>query len=444
MSTERYVVLGLAHVRAAWFVDVARWATSGTLPVEFVKCVSAEELRSRVASGRPFSAALLDGRLPAVDRDLLATLQTAGIAPLVVDDGSRDWATLGAPATLGAEVGRSELLAALEDNARPVAHLADGGAVPTAADHPVMPAAWRGRLVAVLGGSGAGASTLAAALAQDLADDPRYAADVILADLARQAHQALLHDAGDIVPGLQELVEAHRSERLGPDQVRELTFEVADRGYRLLLGLRRPRDWVSIRSRAFTTALDSLCRSARVVVADVDPELEGEADTGSIDVEERHLLARVTTAAADLVIVAGLPTTTGIHGLVGSVRALRSHGVDADRILAVVNRAPRRARLRSEVAAAVAELVGLDQGELPHLGPAFVGHIRQVDRLHHDVVRFPGPLAHPVGRAVRAALDRLEPRGAATDFGEAEPVAVVPGSLGTWAAGAADGEAPAR
>lgn len=444
MSAERYVVLGLAHVRAPWFVDVARWATSGTLPVEFVKCVSAEELRSRVASGRPFSAALLDGRLPAVDRDLLATLVSADIAPLVVVDGDRDWAALGAAATLGAPVGHAELLGALEEHALPLAHLAEAEVLATAPGRPMLPASWRGRLVAVLGGSGAGASTLAAALAQDLADDPRYAADVILTDLARQAHQALLHDAGDIVPGLQELVEAHRSERLGPEEVRELTFEVAERGYRLLLGLRRPRDWVSIRSRAFGAALDSLSRSARVVVADVDPELEGEAETGSFDVEERHLLSRATTAAADLVVVVGLPTTTGIHGMVGSIRALREHGVDADRILAVVNRAPRRARSRAEVAAAVAELVGLDHGELAHLGPAFVGHLRHVDRLHHDVVRFPGPLAHPLGRAVRAALDRLEPRGSSAELSEPEAVAVVPGTLGAWAAGAGDPEAPAR
>ena len=48
---ERYVVLGLAHARAPWFGEVARWATSAALPVEFVKCVSLEELRARLALG---------------------------------------------------------------------------------------------------------------------------------------------------------------------------------------------------------------------------------------------------------------------------------------------------------------------------------------------------------------------------------------------------------
>ena len=37
MTTERYVVIGLAHVRSDWFTEVARWSTSGSLPIEFVK-----------------------------------------------------------------------------------------------------------------------------------------------------------------------------------------------------------------------------------------------------------------------------------------------------------------------------------------------------------------------------------------------------------------------
>ena len=90
MNGDRYVVVGLAHVRSSWFTEVARWATAGSLPVEFVKCLSPEELRVRLASGRPFSAALVDGRLPAVDRDLLATLTDLGIPSLVVQSASDD------------------------------------------------------------------------------------------------------------------------------------------------------------------------------------------------------------------------------------------------------------------------------------------------------------------------------------------------------------------
>ena len=60
MSGARYVVLGLAPPRAAWFAEVGRWAGSGTIPVDFVRCVSVDEVRARLVSGRSASALLVD------------------------------------------------------------------------------------------------------------------------------------------------------------------------------------------------------------------------------------------------------------------------------------------------------------------------------------------------------------------------------------------------
>jgi MinD-like ATPase involved in chromosome partitioning or flagellar assembly len=431
VTGERYVVIGLAHVRSAWFTEVARWATVGSLPVEFVKCVSADELRARVAGGRRFSAALLDGRLAAVDRDLLATLRSAEIVTLVVEAGldGPDWSELGATARLGPRVDRPTLLDALSAHATMIG-LADddrAGIAPV----PAVSATWRGRMVAVTGRSGSGASTVAAALAQGLAGDPRYAGDVVLADLARHAHQALLHDARDVVPGIQEVVEAHRTGRPTAEQLRRLTFDVPGRGYRLVLGLRRPRDWVAIRPQAFAAALDGMRRTARIVVADTDADLEGEAETGSFDIEDRNLVARTTTAQADVVVVVATPSTSGIHGLVGQLEALRAHGVPGERTLAVVNRAPRSARARAELGRAIANLTGAADHADPHVGPVHVAERRHVDALHRDLARFPAALVQPATGAVRALLDRLPPR----DLAErpAEPLAVVPGSLGRWA-----------
>lgn len=431
MSGDRYVVLGLAHVRSGWFTEVARWSTSGVVPVEFVKCVSVDELRARVAGGRRFSAALLDGHLPSVDRDLLAGLADAGITPLVVaGTGGPDWPALGAAACLPPDLGRDELCEVLAAHSETVGLTDD---LDTGAEEAARTsAAWRGRLVVVTGRSGSGTSTLAAALAQGLAHDPRYAGDVVLADLARHAHQALLHDARDIVPGIQELVEAHRTGRPTAGQVRALTFDVPDRGYRLLLGLRRPRDWVSLRSRSFATGLEGLRRSARVVVADTDPDLEGEAETGSFDIEERNLAARTATAGADVVVVVTTPTTTGLHGLVGHLDSLRAHGVEGGRVLVVVNRAPRGPRPRAELTRAVATLTGAGERPDPHVGPVFVPERRHVDHLHRDRARFPGPLVDPVAGAVRTLLDRL-PATPAAEALAGGPVAVLPGGLGRWA-----------
>ncbi|MEO6629661.1 MAG: hypothetical protein ABIP03_13970 [Aquihabitans sp.] len=426
MSADRYVVLGLAHVRSTWFTEVARWSTSGSVPVEFVKCVSTEELRARMRSGRPFSAALLDGRLPAVDRDLMAGLQDSGVVPLVVEagPGGPDWVALGARATLALPLERAALLDALTEHARLIGavdqHIAQPGDLP-------LPPAWLGRLVAVTGRSGAGTSTIAAALAQTLADDPRNGGDVVLADLARHAHQALLHDARDVVPGIQDLVEANRTGRPSADEVRRLSFDVPARGYRLLLGLRRPSDWITIRSRAFGAALEGLRSSARVVVADIDADLEGEAATGSLDIEDRNLLARTVVDRADVVVVVSTPTTTGLHNLILQLADLRANGVPGDRILVVVNRAPRGARTRAGLARAIANLSGAPTQPDPHVGPVFVTERRNVDHIHRDLARFPGGLADPPGTAVRAMFERLGPRPTAT-----EPVAVAVGSLGTW------------
>ena len=431
MSEERYVVIGLAHVRSPWFHEVARWATVGSLPIEFVKCVSVEELRARIGGGRAFSAALIDARLPATDRDLLSTLVDAGIPSLVVeaDGDQRDWSSLGAVAHLPATLDRAVLLDALVTHGRMVGFVSDD---PTAADAPLSPSAlWRGRLVAVVGPPGAGTSTLAAALAQGLAADPRHSGDVMLADLARRSHQALLHDARDVVPGIQEVVEAHRTGVPSSEQMRALTFDVPGRGYRLVLGLRRPRDWITIRSRAFRAALDGLRRSARIVVADLDSDLEGEAATGSTDIADRNLLARSTLDDADVVVAVGTPTTTGLHGLVALLEDLRSHGVPGDRTLVVLNKGPRSPRGRAELTRVLANLTGAADRPDPYLGPVYVADRRGVDALHRDLGRFPSAMVDPPTQACLRLFDERGPRDLAS-ASDVEPVAVIPGSLGHW------------
>lgn len=102
MASSRYVVLGLALARSPWFRSVAQWANSASIPVEFVKCMSPTELRAHLSSGRPFSALLVDGGVPALDRDLIDEARQAGCAVVVVDDLriTRDWRSLGASAVI--------------------------------------------------------------------------------------------------------------------------------------------------------------------------------------------------------------------------------------------------------------------------------------------------------------------------------------------------------
>ena len=432
MRGERYVVLGLAHVRSPWFRELARWSTTAAVPVEFVQCVSIEELRTRLTSGRAFSAVIADAGITGFDRDLADLARRSGCAVLVVDDGRvpRDWSSLGASAVLPSDFARADLLEALTTSATVIGR----GDLVTLTEPPAGGAgAWRGRLLAVTGSGGTGASVVAMALAQGLGADPRHGGSVLLADLALDADQAMLHDAGDVVPALQELVDAHRSGQPTAQDVRALTFAVPERDYHLLLGLRRHRDWVTVRRRSLEAALDSLRRTYKAVVADVGPDVEGEAECGSIDIEDRNLLARTSIVQADVVVLVGLPGVKGVHRLVRTVHAMVGLGVDPNRILPVINRAPRGPRPRAELTAAVARLATPITGDSTLAPPVFLPERRRFDDLLRDGVRLPAPMTTTLAAAATAVWERTAPATlTSAPQAEREPVPVTPGSLGSW------------
>jgi hypothetical protein len=422
--SERYVVLGLARPRARWFGEISRWATSAALPLEFVKCLTIDETRARLTSGRAWSSLLVDANVPGIDRDLIDLANGAGAAVLVIDDPRvpRSWQELGARAVLPAALERDDLLAALAEHARPVSRSAPRIDEPPSSHPPP----WRGRLVAVTGAGGTGASTLAAMLAQGFAGDVTQQGLVLLADLALDADQAVIHDAGDVMPGLPELVDAHRLGLPEPDEIRSLTFHCPYRGYHLLLGLRRHRDWSSLRPKALDAALDGLRRSYRVVIADIDSDLEGEDQTGSLEVEDRNLLARRSVAEADAVVAVGAPGVVGIHQLARLLRDLVAHGVPPSRILPVLNRGPSSRRRRSELSHAVAAMAGPGAVELA--SAVVIPERKGVDSLIRTGGRWPDATARQLHRMVEAILDRptderIDPSG---------HVPVVPGSLGHY------------
>ena len=417
MPGDRFVVLGLARARSPWFGDVARWAMSAVIPADFVKCVSVDELTARLGSARAFSALLLDGGLPGADRDLVHRCRRSGCPVIVVDDGrgGRDWHALGAASVMQPDFDRRRLLDALTAHAVPVR---DGSLLwldrpATMAGTPV------GALATVCGTGGTGASTVAIALAQGLAS--RYA--VVLADLCRRAEQAMLHDARDVVPGVQELVEAHRGGRPSADEVRATTFNVGERGYDLLLGLRRARYWSTLRPHAFEAALRSLRDAYAAVVADVDGDFEGEATGGSIDVEERNTMTRLAARDADVVFAVGVPGLKGVHSLVRLLEELREHGVEPRRVVPVVNRALRKPATRNALVGAVGELTST-RFALPLLLP-----VRRVDDALRDGVALPAPLPQLLLDAFHKVVARA---GAGTPAPVATPERVQPGSLGVW------------
>jgi hypothetical protein len=435
VSGERYVLLGLAPARAAWFGALAQWATSAAIAAEFIKCVSADEVRARLASGRAHSAVIVDATTPSFDRDLVDAATAAATPVILVCDRRSppmSVADLGVVAALPGDFDRGALQDALDAHCRVIGR---ADRLPPAFETPEV-TAWLGPLFSVCGPGGTGASTMAMALAQGLAADPRQGRRVVLADLARRGDQAMLHDSRDLGPGLQELVEAHRLGRPGPDEVWRTTFDVPRRGYRLLLGLRRPEAWSALRPRAVDAAVEGLRRSFMAVVADVTGDVEGETECGSADVEERNHLARTAVLNSSVVVVVGAPGMKGVHSLAWLVRSLAGAGVAADRILPVINRSPRNPAARAGLARTFADL-------LAEPAPARTGrrgvavataspvHLpeRKLEDIVRDVRPLPAVVVDPVVRAVRAVADRQADQPPA--FGG--PTRIAPGSLGGWA-----------
>lgn len=430
MAAERYVLLGLGTTRSPWFTEVARWATVGSIPADFIKCISAEELRVRLTSGRPFSALLVDAATGAVDRDLLDLAARHQVAVLVIDPGAgAGWVDLGASGVLAPDLRREQLLDALAEHSRLIGHVADL-TVEAPDTEPVSTSAF-GSLIAVTGAGGVGTSTVAMALAQGMAvagADP--SCRVVLADLCLDADLAMLHDARDVVPGLQELVDAHRSSHPTAPEVQALTFDVVNRGYHLLLGLRRHRDWAVLKPRTFEASINGLRTAFGTIVADIDADLEGEADCGSIEVEERNVMARTVTARADAVVAVGAPGVKGLHGLVRTVDRLGAHGVAPERILAVINRSARTAKGRAELTRAFADLSGARAAGDAILGPVHLSERRGLDEALRDGARLPQSMA----TALVGALDALLGRASDQDpTAQPTPVRVEPGALGHWA-----------
>jgi hypothetical protein len=425
VTTERYVLLGLAPARAPWFASLAQWATAATIAAEFVKCVSAGEVRARLASGRQHSALLVDAGSPSFDRDVVDAARSASTPVIAIRDARSpafSSADIGVAAELPSTFGREDLLDALTAHCRMIGAADE---LPPALDEASVPL-WLGQLVAVCGPGGTGASTVAIALAQGLAADVRHGRRVVLADLARRADQAMLHDAPDLGPGAQELVEAHRLGRPEPDEVWRTTFDVPRRGYRLLLGLRRPEAWSALRPRAIDASLVGLRRAFQVVVADVAGDVEGEAECGSVDVEERNHLARSAVLHASVVVAVGAPGMKGVHSLAGLVRSLLAIGVAGGRIVAVINRSPRNPRSRAELARALAGLLAPTGAETALAGPVHVPE-RKLEDVLRDGDPLPGVVVDPVLHAVRVVSERQLDRPPA-DVG---PTRIAPGSLGS-------------
>jgi len=294
----------------------------------------------------------------------------------------------------------------------------------------------RARLLTVLGSGGTGTSTTAMAIASHLASQastsPATRSQVALIDASLHGDQALLHDLGDVVPGLQELVDLHRTRNPSLEDVRNHFWFSAQHGYDVLPGLRQHRDWSNLRRRSTLAALSSVHQAYDIVVADADADFEGEIETGSIDVEDRNFLSRELATNADLVVLTSRAGISGLRRLLQSLRDLVQLGVESERILLVVIGAPRSTRQRSELRRTITNLFteAIPSSSLPT--PVMVPIRRDIEPFLHDGTRPPHSAFGSITAAVSERLADLEPDHDRLAF-RPTPIAVVPGHLGRTA-----------
>ncbi|MGB3412827.1 MAG: hypothetical protein WBA45_16730 [Microthrixaceae bacterium] len=398
---------------------MTRWSTSSVIPVDYMKAITSDEVRAILGSGRQVSALIADASVPGVDRELISLAVESESIVIVIADGSgrRDWNAIGAVAVLDDDFTPEELTEILRRSARALGPTQRRSASLSISLAEELESA--ARTITVAGAGGSGSSTVAMALAQALGDRSRLSDTgraVALVDGARRAHLSLYHDVGDVIPGLPELIDAHRADRPDPDEIGRLFFRIEDRGYDLLLGRRRPRDAASMGPISTAAAIEGVRRAFDTVIIDVDSELDGEGETGSVDIENHHGVTRVAADSSDLVLLVVRPGMKGMHDLVELVDAFSEFGVRRNKLLPVVNLAPRSAVARAALTKLVAQLSALD-GESAH-PPIFLPQVRSLEDIHNCASRLPSTLTAPLGRVV----DHLIPaNGAVTSTVKGSP-----------------------
>lgn len=237
-------------------------------------------------------------------------------------------------------------------------------------------------------------------IAQAAAD--RFADRVCLVDLCLRSSQAVAHHTADVLPCLGDLLDAHSVVSPPAEVVRSLSWDVPSRGYSLVIGLPRARDWIRLRPFTVSRSLVGVLRAWGFVVADTDSEVEGEKESGSPDIEMRNSLARSAHLHARANFVVGRACPMGLQSLVRVLEDLVGLGVPPERLIPVVNQAPRSSAERSAVTRALAELGP------PVNPPLFLSGRARIARAHLDLSRFPPTECRRLLRVAESVGARLD------------------------------------
>jgi MinD-like ATPase involved in chromosome partitioning or flagellar assembly len=282
------------------------------------RCRDVVELRA-VAVTRQIDAAVVDGELRGMDRDVVASLAAVGVRCIAVADN-----------------GRERLLTGLD------AALRGSGAPPTVVQPSIAPPAEArsGLIVTVWGPTGApGRTTIAVELAAVIAGAGR---DTLLVDADTVGPSIALHlGLIDDTSGLAAAVRAASRGRLDPVVLAGLAVTVPA-GPRVLVGLPSADRWTELRPASVDALLQCARETVPVTIVDVGFGVEGgDLDWADPGAPVRYGAARAALAAADVVVCVGRPDPVGMLRLIRGLPEIRNLAPTAAELV-VVNRVRTR------------------------------------------------------------------------------------------------------
>jgi Flp pilus assembly CpaE family ATPase len=301
------------------------------------RCVDLADLLAVSAAGA-VRVAVVDARLPRLDRDVVSRLHGYGVAVLAV-------AAAGADAGAALDLGVADIALATDApteilaRARSVAGRSAASAPPPcpepSAEQAGQPTAPAGRLLAVWGPPGApGRSTVAVNLAAELALAGRQVL-LVDADAAGGAVATLLGIL-DEAPGVAAAARAATRGRLDPESLAALAVALDDR-LRVLTGSGRPDRWRELRPAALDVVWEVARTLADDVVVDVGAGLVGDLpDPLEPLVPGPGTATRSALAAADEVLAVAGADPVGLLRLVHGMDVLATADLVVPRV--VVNR----------------------------------------------------------------------------------------------------------
>jgi MinD-like ATPase involved in chromosome partitioning or flagellar assembly len=352
---DRVVVLIVAS-GAPWEPEALRLLADDPRIVVLKRCVDLDDLLAAATAGQA-DAAVVGIDAPGLDRAAVDHLRNHGVRPVAIatggptlDGGRHRAGRIGIPVAVPDD--RLESLAdtLCADDRPPTVVRRPPGPAPGGPPLSAGPAATPGRVIAVWGPSGAGRTTLACALAAEIA---RRGRRTVLVDADPQGGSVaqqlgILDEVSGLLAAVRWDATGQLAERFGSVQ------RGLDRHLSVVTGLPRADRWVEVRAGAVEQLLE-LARAQADVVVDTGFSIEEDPVPDLGGRPGRHQMTISALDAADEVLVVGAADPVGLSRLARALVELRERW-GARPAQVVVN------RMRSTLGWSERELVAMVSG----------------------------------------------------------------------------------